>query len=149
MQINSLPKKLVMFIFWIFCLSYTEVAQAQTDSIKIISPFSGKDSTVKLKADEKPATFPGGMNGWKSYLEANLHYPKKAQRKKTEGVVRVQLVVEKDGTVTNVKALNDPGDGLAEEAERVIKEGPNWKPAWQNGKHVTYRFVQTITFQLI
>lgn len=116
-----------------------------------------KDSTIKVGeavvikkayADEKPAEFRGGMDGWRKYLEQNLQYPKKAQRKKIEGVIRVQLIVTKDGLVSEVKALNDLGYGLAEEAERVIREGPRWKPAFQNGKNVSYSFVQTITFQL-
>lgn len=116
-----------------------------------------KDSTVKIGdsvvwrkafADETPAAFYGGMEGWRKYLEQNLHYPKKAQRKNIEGVVRVQMIVLQDGSVSEIKALNDPGAGLAEEAERVIRDGPKWKPAFQNGRKVTYGFVQTITFQL-
>jgi protein TonB len=97
---------------------------------------------------ENPATFPGGMDGWKRYLERNFQYPEAAQEAGTQGVVRVQLVVDKDGNVTEVKALNDPGDGCAAEAERVIRKGPKWIPAEQNGRKVSYRFVQTVTFQL-
>ncbi len=97
---------------------------------------------------ENPATFPGGMDGWRRYLERNLQYPESAQEAGTQGVVRVQLVVDKEGNVSEVKALNDPGDGLGAEAERVIKKGPKWIPAEQNGRKVTFRFVQTVTFQL-
>jgi TonB family protein len=97
---------------------------------------------------EEPASFPGGMDGWRNYLVKNLQYPETAQKQKIQGVVRVQLVVDKQGHVSDVKAINNPGGGLAEEAERVIKTGPNWMPAKQNGKLVTYRFVQTLTFQL-
>lgn len=94
------------------------------------------------------ARFPGGIDGWKRFLERNLQYPEIAQENGKQAVVKVQLVVDKEGNVSQVKALNDPGDGLAEEAERVIKKGPKWIPAEQNGQKVTYRFVQTITFQL-
>lgn len=97
---------------------------------------------------ENPATFPGGLDGWRRFLERNLQYPESAQEAGTQGVVRVQLVVDKEGNVSEVKALNDPGDGLGAEAERVIKKGPKWNPAEQNGRKVTYRFVQTVTFQL-
>ena len=58
------------------------------------------------------------------------------------------MVVDKEGNITEVKALNDLGGGTAAEAERVIKKGPKWKPAEQNGRKVTYRFVQKVTFQL-
>jgi periplasmic protein TonB len=97
---------------------------------------------------EVPAEFPGGLDGWRRYLERNLQYPDAAQENGTQGVVKVQLVVDREGGISEVVALNDPGDGLAEEAVRIIKKGPKWKPAEQNGRKVTYRFVQTITFQL-
>jgi TonB family protein len=97
---------------------------------------------------DNPASFPGGLDGWRRYLERNLQYPKAAQEKGTQGTVNVQMTVSEDGNISDLKALNDPGNGLAEEAERVIKKGPKWVPATQNGKPVNYRFVQTLTFQL-
>lgn len=107
-----------------------------------------KDDDKTFTKVEQPATFPGGLVGWRTYLEKNLRYPELAQEKKIQGVVKVQLVVDKQGHVSDVKALNQLGGGLSEEAERVIKTGPDWVPAKQNGKLVTYRFVQTLTFQL-
>jgi len=106
------------------------------------------DTAQKKYADEKPAAFPGGIDGWRKYLEANLQYPKKAQKKQIQGLVRVKMVVDAKGNVGEVEAMNDPGGGLAAEAVRVIKEGPKWIPAFQNGKNVTFRFVQSITFAL-
>lgn len=103
--------------------------------------------TVFTKVDQY-ATFPDGANGWRRYLERNLHYPRQAQKKSIQGAVRVQMEVTKEGIVTHVKALNEPGGGLGQEAARVIKDGPNWIPAVHNGRNVNYRFAQTITFQL-
>ncbi len=97
---------------------------------------------------EQPAEFPGGLDGWRRYLERNLQYPDKAVKNGTQGVVKVQLTVNEDGSLKDIKAINDPGDGLAEEAERILKKGPKWNPAEQNGRKVTYQFVQTITFAL-
>lgn len=108
-----------------------------------------QDSTkAQHSKDITPAQFPGGVDGWRRYLERNLQYPEAAQKKNIQGVVRLQLTVTEDGNVQDVKALNNPGGGLAEEAERVIKYGPKWVPAKKNGKVITYRFVQTLTFQL-
>jgi TonB family protein len=106
------------------------------------------DTSQKKYADEKPPAFPGGVDGWRKYLEANLHYPKKAWKKHIQGLVKVKMTVDAKGNVGEVEALNDPGGGLAAEAVRVIKEGPTWIPAFQDGKNVTYRFVQNITFEL-
>ncbi|MES2774825.1 MAG: energy transducer TonB [Bacteroidota bacterium] len=122
--------------------------EEQTDSLKVLQKAdSTYDDKTFIKV-EVPAEFPGGLDGWRRYLERNLNYPKKAAKNKTQGTVKVQVVVESNGTLSEVAALNDPGDGLAQEAERIIRKGPNWKPAEQNGRKVKHRFVQTITFQL-
>ncbi len=97
---------------------------------------------------ENPAEFPGGPDAWRRYLERNLQYPEAAQESGTQGVVRVQFIVDKEGNISEVQALNDPGDGLAEEAVRIIKKGPKWTPAEQNGRKVIYRHIQAITFRL-
>ena len=97
---------------------------------------------------EKPAEFPGGADGWRKYLESNLKYPKKALKKGIQGMVKVQFIVDKEGNVSEVMALNDPGGGLAEEAVRIIKNGPKWIPAEQNNKKVLYRHIQSLTFRL-
>lgn len=97
---------------------------------------------------ENPAEFPGGAEAWRRYLERNLQYPDAATENGTQGAVRVQFVVDREGNISEVQALNDPGDGLGEEAVRIIKKGPKWKPAEQNGRKVIYRHIQTITFRL-
>lgn len=97
---------------------------------------------------ENPAEFPGGPDAWRRYLERNLQYPDNAQENGTQGVVRVQFIVDKEGNISEVQALNDPGDGLAEEAVRIIKKGPKWTPAEQNGRKVIYRHIQATTFRL-
>lgn len=133
-----------------------------TDDVGIVAPpIENKGSgpivapTVQIQDYDKifikvenPAKFPGGFDGWKRYLEHNLQYPDAALEVGTQATVKVQLVVDKNGKVSAVKALNDPGNGLAEEAVRVIKKGPKWEPAEQNGMKVTFQFVQSITFTM-
>jgi len=97
---------------------------------------------------ENPAEFPGGQSEWTRYLQKNLRYPDGAIDNGTQGVVRVQFIVDREGNISEVQSLNDPGDGLAEEAVRIIKKGPKWKPAEQNGRKVIYRHIQAVTFRL-
>jgi protein TonB len=97
---------------------------------------------------ENPAEFPGGQGEWTRYLQKNLRYPDDAIDNGTQGVVRVQFIVDKEGNISEVQALNNPGDGLSDEAVRIIKRGPKWKPAEQNGRKVIYRHIQAITFRL-
>jgi len=60
--------------------------------------------------------------------------------------VQVKFLVERDGSIADVHALNDPGFGLGKAAEDVVKKGPKWKPGIQNGKPVRSYHTQPITF---
>jgi periplasmic protein TonB len=122
-------------------------AQKQDTVIITTSPGVYQEDKVFTKVDI-PAEFPGGVQGWTEYLQKNLRYPNKAFKKGIQGVVKVQFVVDREGNILEVVALNDPGGGLAEESVRIIKNGPKWKPAEQNGRRVIYRHIQAITFKL-
>lgn len=60
--------------------------------------------------------------------------------------VQVKFLVERDGSIADVHALNDPGFGLGKAAETVVKKGPKWSPGIQNGKQVRSYHTQPITF---
>lgn len=107
----------------------------------------GADETIFVSV-ENEAEYPGGMPAWVRYLERNLNYPGLAEDNGTQGEVKVQFIVDKEGNISEVEALNNPGDGLAEEAVRIIKKGGRWKPAEQNGRKVISRKIQMITFRL-
>lgn len=81
-------------------------------------------------------------------MEANLQYPKKALRRNTQGVARVQFLVDTLGRVSDVSIIDDPGDGLGEEAMRMIRESGRWIPAMRQGRKVRFRHIQAITFRL-
>jgi protein TonB len=110
---------------------------------------SNRDSSDRVftKA-QKQAYFPGGMDGWNKYLSTNLKYPQQASQYKVEGTVNVQIIVEKDGSLSEVKMLNDPGYELGKEAVRLLQQGPKWIPAEQNGQKVTNRLVIPVVFKL-
>jgi len=93
------------------------------------------------------AKFPGD---WNKYLERNLNAQTPADNGAAPGryTVTVSFLVSKDGTISEVQALNDPGYGCGTEAVRVIKKGPKWQPAIQNGRNVIYRQKQNITFEV-
>ena len=97
-----------------------------------------------------PATFDGGPEAWRKYLERNLNSGLPSQNGAPLGsyTVTVSFIVDRTGAISDVKAENDPGHGTKEEAIRVIRKGPNWKPAIQNGRVVIYRHKQNITFRV-
>jgi periplasmic protein TonB len=97
---------------------------------------------------EIEAQFPGGINSWTRFLKTNLDNNILVDNGAPAGkyTVVVSFLVDKDGNISEVQALNDPGYGTAEEAVRVIKKSKQWEPAIQNGQHVIYRQKQSITF---
>jgi periplasmic protein TonB len=94
-------------------------------------------------------TFPGGEAALGKFLQKNLTYPPMAQNNEIEGRVFVQFVVNHEGKISDVQTVGAPkGGGLEEEAMRVVKLMPNWKPGKQNGQTVSVRFNLPIGFQL-
>lgn len=97
---------------------------------------------------EIEAQFPGGEAGWRKYLERNLNPNAPVDNGAPEGsyTVWVQFIVDKEGNISDVKALTNHGYGMEDEAMRVIKKGPKWTPAQQNGRQVKAYRKQPITF---
>lgn len=99
---------------------------------------------------EIPAQFPGGFEAWKKYLERNLNagLPTENGAEAGKYTVMVSFVVDKEGNISDVKAENAPGFGTEAEAIKIIKKGPKWLPAVQNGRKVAYRARQQVTFMV-
>jgi protein TonB len=109
-----------------------------------------EDYDKEFKTVQIQAKFPGGDGEWRKYLERNLNRDLPVENGAPPGnyTVVVSFLVDKDGNISEVKAENNPGYGTADEAVRVIKKGPKWIPAVQNGRNVIYRQKQSITFQV-
>ncbi|MCK8623756.1 M56 family metallopeptidase [Prevotella sp. E13-27] len=97
---------------------------------------------------EQMPLFPGGQVELMKYLSANVKYPVEASKNGIQGRVIVQFVVEKDGTISNVKVVNNADEQLKEEAIRVVKTMPKWVPGKQNGKEVRVKYTLPVTFRL-
>ena len=97
--------------------------------------------------EEMPA-FPGGEQKLMEYVGKNIKYPQIARESGIQGRVFVSFVVEPDGSVSNVKLLRGIGGGCDEEAMRVIKSMPKWKPGKQRGKAVRVSYQIPVMFRL-
>lgn len=97
---------------------------------------------------EQQAAFPGGQQALMQYLHDNIKYPAQARETGTQGKVYVTFVVERDGSLTDVKILRDIGSGCGDEAIRVVKSMPKWTPAKQRGKAVRQQFNLPVAFTL-
>lgn len=111
-------------LFLLFTLSIIQFATAQ-DTQNEIYKLSNVDFTPE---------FPGGYNAFVKYVGANFRMP---EYDGSGGVLKMSFVVEIDGTVTNVKVIQEVGEGnLGNEAKRVISASPKWYPGNINGKKV-------------
>jgi protein TonB len=97
---------------------------------------------------EDQPTPQGGMEAFYKYVSKNINYPAQARRMGVEGKVYVQFVVDKDGSLNEVQAIKGIGAGCDQEAVRVVKAAPKWKPGKQRGRAVKVRMVIPITFRL-
>ncbi len=124
------------------------VAPAVIDEGKGIVEEKKEDENKIFEKVEIEAAFPGGESAWRKFLERNLNPSAPVDNGAPEGTytVYVQFVVSKDGSISDVRALTKHGYGMEEEAVRVIKRGPKWTPAIQNGRQVNAYRKQPITF---
>lgn len=106
------------------------------------------DNPIFEVVEDMPEFPGGGMPALMEYLSKNIKYPKAAQKNGTQGRVTVQFVVEKDGSISNVKTLRGVDQELDKEAIRVISTMPKWKPGTQRGEAVRVKFTVPIAFRL-
>ena len=92
--------------------------------------------------------FPGGMGALAKYLGKTIRYPALARENNISGRVFISFVVEKDGRLTDIKIVRGIGAGCDEEAVRVLKLAPAWKPGIQNGRPVRVTYTIPVFFQL-
>ena len=106
------------------------------------------DNDTVFSICEVMPEFPGGTEKFMEYLSGNIKYPEAAKDKNISGRVFIQFVVEKDGSVTNVGVMRGIGGGCDEEAIRVVKAMPKWKPGLQDGKPVRVSYILPVNFKL-
>ncbi len=97
---------------------------------------------------EEMPDFPGGTQKLADYLAKNIKYPQMARESGIQGRVFISFVVEPDGSVSNINVMRSLGGGCDEEAVRVVKSMPKWKPGKQRGKPVRVSYILPVNFKL-
>jgi len=121
----------------------TEIA----DFIPVIVQEEEFEDTPFVVVENMPE-FPGGDAARMKFLQDNIRYPQLARESGIQGTVYVTFVVERDGSVTDVRVLRGIGGGCDEEAVRVIRAMPRWVPGKQRGQAVRVQFNMPIRFTL-
>ncbi|MCI6618356.1 MAG: TonB family protein [Prevotella sp.] len=97
---------------------------------------------------EQMPSFPGGNSALMEYLHNNVKYPVVAQENGVQGRVVVSFVVEKDGSITDVRVVRSVDPSLDREASRVVSSMPKWIPGKQNGSAVRVKYNVPVSFRL-
>ena len=106
------------------------------------------EETKVFDVVEEMPQFPGGQAALLEYLSKNIKYPVVAEENGVQGRVIVTFVVERDGSITDVKVVKSVDPSLDKEAARVVKSMPKWQPGKQNGSAVRVKYTVPVTFRL-
>ena len=112
-------------------------------------PAKNEDEDKVFTKVEIEAGFPGGDAAWNRYVtkEITNHIDELTEAAES-GTVRIRFIVDKEGNVSDVEALNMKNSKLAEIAKAAIRKGPRWTPAQQNGRMVKAYREQPVTFTI-
>lgn len=132
---------MIKFYFSALFLSINIFVSSQSESDRIEEIYD----TVDVSAE-----YAGGTSSMMNYLSTNITYPQRAVQSDIQGRVFVKFIVSKKGKVTNVSILKgiENCQECNEEAMRVVREMPDFKPAQVNGKNVNSYYILPITFRL-
>lgn len=124
----------------------TEEAKVEQIVVQAEEP---KEETEEIfTVVEESAAPKGGMAAFYKFVNEKIKYPAQARRMGIEGRVFVEFVIQKDGSLSDVRAIKGIGAGCDEEAVRVIQSCPSWTPGKQRGKPVKQRYTLPIIFKL-
>lgn len=126
----------------------TEVNQDTKIDIPVIEPEEGPAEPEIFTIVEEMPSFPGGDQALLEYMAKNTKYPPLARENGLQGIVVVTFVVDEKGNINNVQVLRGIGGGCDEEAIRVVKSMPAWKPGKQRGMPVRVQYNLPFRFTL-
>ncbi len=145
---NVSPWKLgALFTLCTFLLIQFACTEEKRDETSLGLNAAKVEGEIFTVVEELPG-FEGGMDAFYQYVAKEIRYPLQARQMGVEGRVDVQFVVEKDGSLSDIKVIKGIGPGCDDEAVRVMENAPLFKPGSQRGMPVRVRMVVPIVFQL-
>ena len=135
--------------------SFQEIAKVEMEA-KLAKPIATSinstkpaDTSLHQFSDiDKLPEFPGGQQKFYEYVGSKFKYPAEARKKGVTGRVTLRFIVEKDGSLTDIRILREPGMGTGEEAVRVLQNSPKWKPGMNKGEPVRVEYTLPIQLNL-
>lgn len=149
MKLRAIPLIRRSFGVGVFAFLTAPVLYAQEEVVvpaPVAPPITDPDAPLLLV--EQMPEYPGGQQAMFAFISKELKYPEEAIDNGIEGTVVISFVVERDGSIGEAKVLRGLGGGCSEEALRVVKSMPTWRPGVQGGKVVRTSFNLPIRFKL-
>lgn len=132
----------------------TSVDFAEFDAdVEIVQSVAVDDENIEedqpfLKVEEMPSFQGGDIQTFRNWVMGKIRYPSIAQENHISGRVIVQFVIERDGVLTNIRVLQTPDQSLSDEAVRVLKLSPKWKPGRQRNQTVRVMYNLPVDFRI-
>lgn len=124
----------------------TSLTMVATPNISITLTKTNSEPVLDI-AETNPS-FPEGDTALMEWIASNIQYPATCKEQGIKGRVYVQFIVEKDGSLSNIKIIRSPNNTLSKEAERLIKAMPKWQPGTQDGQPVRVKYCLPINFRI-
>lgn len=125
-----------------------QAVQKEAEVTEALPQVTADKDTAVLRTVEQIPEFPGGIVQFMKWLTRNLRYPPQAQQQKIQGKVVVSFIVNKDGSISAPTVVKSVDPMLDNEAMRVVKMMPRWKPGLEKGKPCRTMFAIPINFVL-
>lgn len=125
-----------------------QAVQKEAEVTEALPQVTADKDTAVLRTVEQIPEFPGGIVQFMKWLTHNLRYPPQAQQQKIQGKVVVSFIVNKDGSISAPTIVRSVDPVLDNEAMRVVKMMPRWKPGLEKGKPCRTMFAIPINFVL-
>ena len=138
----------LLFTMFFSCNNKLVSKKPDTKSQEEKLPSSVTEVEVYTIVKEPATPVEGGYSTFNKYISDSMQYPESARKKKIEGRVLIEFIVDKDGSLTEVKVVKGIGGGCDEEAIRIIEEAEKWKPGRNKGVEVKQRILYPIDFKL-
>ncbi|AEW85543.1 hypothetical protein B0A78_04420 [Flavobacterium columnare NBRC 100251 = ATCC 23463] len=128
-----------LFLFVVLWFSQITLAQSSSNAV-------AKSTAIPFDTVENQPVFPGGNNELMKFVGKNFSPP--SDENFTGGVLQVTFVIETNGSISDIKVINDLGYGTAQEITRVLQTSPKWTPGDQDGKPVRVLFTLSVTIKV-
>lgn len=126
---------------------HIDIPAGHAEGDAMVTETAGRGDTPFITVEIEP-TFPGGMEAFLKYVQKNYRYPTQAVASGIKGQIILTFIVERDGSLTDIRIVRDLKFGTGEEAVRLLKASPRWTPGVQNGREVRVAYTLPIALDL-